>query len=271
MLLCRIELVDVFAGHWRNGGDDTLRDGLAFEHIDDGRDEVLPVALGEVGDGGFEDGFFVRAGAQVDQGFVGSAQGGSCGIAQEASLLESQGAVYAGQVGVTEAQDVLGIRVSGGPGGDVGDLIAHLFGGDIEDILIRDVDDFLDASGSAFSACLVDGDVGGPDEQELDILGVPALGFGVLAEELAGFLGGFEVVGSESHAAGVGSVVGDAGDAGVLEDAGDQLFGASYPVGEDDAFSALGDEVVGALDGLFLVVGVVAVDDLDAHLLRRLH
>ena len=134
------------------------------------------------------------------------------------------------------------------------------------DVLVRDVERLPHAVGGAVGPSLVDRHVRGPHEQQLSLFGGPSLLKGVLRQEATGGYSGLVVVGAEGHASGVGSVVGDAWNPGVVEDAGDQFFGAGDPVGEDHSVDLLSDQQVGALHGPLLVVGVVAVDDLHAHL-----
>ena len=265
-LAARIQLLDVVSGYRRDGGDEPFGDGLALDQVHDGGHQVLAVALGEVADGGLEHRLVVGAASQVHQGLVGGAQAGGGRVAQEATLLKGQRAVHAGLVAVSEAEHVLGVGIPGRPGGHVGQRVGQTLGGDVMDVLIRDVEQLAHAVSGAVGAGLVNRNVRCPDQQKFGFGGVPSLVDGVLGQELAGGNTSLVVVGAECHAPGVGSVVGDAGDSGVVEDPGDEFLGAGDPVGEDHAVNLLGDQQVGALHGPLLVVGVVAVDDLHPHL-----
>ena len=187
-------------------------------------------------------------------------------MAQETVLFQGQGAVHAGLVAVAEAQHVLGVGVAGRPGCHVGQGVRQTLGGDVVDVLIRNREAFPHAVAGAVGAGLVNRHVGAPDQQQFGVLRRPTLLLGIGGQVAAGLQGGVVVVGAECHASGVGSVVGDAGDPGVVEDAGDQVLGAGDPVCEDHSVNLLGDQEVGAFHGSFLVVGVVAVDNLHPHL-----
>ena len=187
-------------------------------------------------------------------------------MTQEAGLLQRQGAVHAGLVAVAEAEHVLGVGVGGGPVGHQREHVVEGLVGNVHvDVLLRNGEGLQHAGDGAVATLAHDLHALGPDDHQFGLGGIPALLLGEARQVAAGFDGSLEVVGTEVLATGVRTVPGDAGQSAVDVDARDQLLGAGDPVGEDDAVRLLGDDQVGALDRLLLVVGVVAENDVHAH------